>query len=136
MFEARAGQALLRCARHHLRRHGVTTTRGAGLHDLPRHLVLRQIVRRTTRRVVRREELWNGNRERLGAVLNPDPHRSIIRWAWTRHGMYRERYATRIADPRWAGLAVVRLRSRAEVDLFVRSLAGPGPPSDESAKPR
>ena len=39
--------------------------------DLPRHLVMRQIVRRTTRRVVRREELWNGNRERLRLGAEP-----------------------------------------------------------------
>ncbi len=90
--------------------------------DLPRSLVMRQIIGRTARRVWRREELWNGNRERLRAVLNPDPHESIIRWAWTRHAMYAERYERRSTDPRWSGLDVVRLRSRADVGLFLDSL--------------
>ena len=48
--------------------------------------------------------------------------------------IYAERFASRTADPRWAGLAVVRLRSRREVDGFVRSLDGPGRSSDESPK--
>ena len=91
--------------------------------DLPRRLVMRQVVGRTARRLARREELWNGNRERLRSALNPDPRESIIRWAWTRHDVYAERFASRTADPRWAGLAVVRLRSRAEVDGFLRSAA-------------
>ena len=39
--------------------------------DLPRRLVMRQVVRRTTRRMVRREELWNGNRERLRLGAEP-----------------------------------------------------------------
>ena len=87
---------------------------------------MRQVVWRTGRRVARREELWNGNRERLRAVLDPDPAESIIRWAWTRHGVYAERFASRTADPRWGHLEVVRLRSRREVDRFVRSLRAPG----------
>jgi adenylate kinase family enzyme len=90
--------------------------------DLPRRLVMRQVLGRTARRVARREELWNGNRERLRSVLNPDPHESIIRWAWTRHSIYAERFASRTADPRWEHLEVVRLRSRREVDRFVESL--------------
>ncbi|HYN76065.1 MAG TPA: shikimate kinase [Candidatus Limnocylindria bacterium] len=93
--------------------------------DLPRWLVMRQVGGRTARRLGRREELWNGNRGRLRAVLNPDPHQSIVRWAWTRHAMYAERYESRTGDPRWSGLDVVRLRSRADVDLFLGSLPQP-----------
>ena len=44
--------------------------------DLPRSQVMRQIVSRTFRRVLTREELWNGNREPVENL-----------WAWTRgHG--------------------------------------------------
>jgi len=31
--------------------------------DLPRYRVIAQLLRRTIRRGLRREELWNGNRE-------------------------------------------------------------------------
>jgi adenylate kinase family enzyme len=96
--------------------------------DLPRSLVMRQVIGRTARRVLVRRELWNGNRERLRSALNPDPTESIIGWAWTRHAIYRERYLGRLADPRWAGLTVVRLRSRAEINEFLvaRRATGPG----------
>lgn len=49
--------------------------------DLPRRIVMRQVVGRTLRRIVRRELLWNGNRELLRNVWARDPERSIIRWA-------------------------------------------------------
>ena len=39
--------------------------------DLPLHVWLPRLVRRTTRRVVQREELWAGNRERLRDALHP-----------------------------------------------------------------
>lgn len=62
--------------------------------DLPRRVVMRQVVARTTRRLVRREELWNGNREPVRNLLSWDPQKSIIRWAWTQHDKYLERYST------------------------------------------
>jgi adenylate kinase family enzyme len=90
--------------------------------DLPRSLVMRQVVARTLRRLVAREELWNRNRERWREVLRVDPQRSIIRWAWTTHGESVERFTARLADPRWAQLDVARLRSRSAVDAFLADL--------------
>ena len=94
--------------------------------DLPRRLVMRQVAGRTLRRVVTRQELWNGNREHWRSVLHPDPERSILRWAWTTHGEYVTRYTARLADPRWSHLSVVRLRSRTEVADFVGRLTSGG----------
>jgi hypothetical protein len=91
---------------------------------------MRQVVGRTARRVVRREELWHGNRERLREVLHPDPERSIIRWAWTRHSVYADRYQRRTADPTWSHLDVVRLRNRADLAVFLNSL---DPPTEAGA---
>ena len=39
--------------------------------DLPLRTILWRYLRRTARRVGRREELWGGNRERLDAALQP-----------------------------------------------------------------
>ncbi|MEZ5164996.1 MAG: hypothetical protein R2695_00385 [Acidimicrobiales bacterium] len=80
--------------------------------DLARRIVMRRIIGRTLRRVVRREELWNGNREPWRNLWAWDPNRSVIRWAWTQH----DKYATRFAgssDPALAHLSFVRLRSPA-----------------------
>jgi adenylate kinase family enzyme len=87
--------------------------------DLPRPLVMRRIVARTLRRAVRREELWNGNREPWSNWLTLDPERSIIMWSWTQHARYRARYVEAMADPAFAHLSWVRLRTPAEVAAFL-----------------
>jgi len=88
--------------------------------DLPRLLVELQVVQRSFLRWVMREELWNGNRE-PGPIgwLTPD---HPVRWSWNKHAEYRVRYGALFADPAYAHLRRVRLRSRAEVDSFVRGL--------------
>lgn len=52
--------------------------------DYPRTLVMRRVVARTLRRRLRREELWNGNREGPLRGVFTDPEH-IIRWAWNTH---------------------------------------------------
>jgi len=90
--------------------------------DLPRHVVMRQVVLRTLRRTVTREELWNGNREPLRGLLLTDPERSIIRWAWAKHQQYRTRFAGYMRDPAYAHLAFVRIGSRSDARrLLARS---------------
>jgi adenylate kinase family enzyme len=90
--------------------------------DLPRRTVMRQVVVRTVRRLARREALWNGNREPLRNVLSWDPQRSIIRWAWTQHDKYGQRYGAAMASPDHAPLAFVRLRSHAEAEAWLATL--------------
>jgi adenylate kinase family enzyme len=49
--------------------------------DLPRSLVMRQVIRRTLVRRLRRQQLWNGNREpALWTIFTDREH--IVRWAW------------------------------------------------------
>jgi adenylate kinase family enzyme len=95
--------------------------------DVPRPVVMRQLVWRTVRRVMTREELWNGNREPLENLWSRDPYRSVIAWAWTRHTVYADRYAAAMVDPQWSHLQFVRLGSRKEADRWVASLATPEP---------
>lgn len=88
--------------------------------DLPRGLVMRRLLARTLRRVGRREELWNGNRESWRNLIRRDPEANILLWAWRNHDAYRERYAH--PDPH---LEVIRLRSGAEAAaLLERARAG------------
>jgi adenylate kinase family enzyme len=84
--------------------------------DLPRWLIEWRVVLRSARRWAMRIELWNGNRE-------PSPLRWLdpehpVRWSWTKHREYRERYTQRFADPAWADLLRIRLRTPADVDAF------------------
>lgn len=93
--------------------------------DLPKSVVMRQVVGRTLARIVRREELWNGNRERPSNLIRWDPEQSIIRWSWTTHGEVNRRYARLSADERCRHLTFVRLRSRGEVETFLETTGGP-----------
>jgi adenylate kinase family enzyme len=86
--------------------------------DPPRSRVMRQLVWRTLTRMARRTELWNGNRERWTGLLRVDPQKSIIRWAWTRHRIVRERYLRAQGDPANGHLEFVRLRTRAQIREF------------------
>ena len=87
--------------------------------DLDRGSATRQAAWRSFRDWATGREPIPGNRERLRNFIQPwHP----IRWSWSNHARFREREQTWLADPRWAHLNVVRLRSRAEVDAFVQSL--------------
>lgn len=81
--------------------------------DLPRWLVMIQVVWRSVTRALLRKELWNGNRERARNWLEPD---HPMRWAWSTHARRRAEYAAEV-DDRW-----VRLRSRREVKAWLASL--------------
>jgi adenylate kinase family enzyme len=90
--------------------------------DLPRSVVMRQVIARTVRRRRRREVLWNGNVEPPFRTIFTD-REHIVRWAWTSH----HTIAPRIADllERRPDLPVVRLGSRKAVETW---LAAPDVP--------
>jgi adenylate kinase family enzyme len=87
--------------------------------DPPRHRVMRQLIGRTLRRAFTRAELWNGNREEWTSILRADPAESIIAWAWSQHGVVRERYASAQADPANGHLTFIRLRSEHDVAALI-----------------
>jgi adenylate kinase family enzyme len=85
--------------------------------DLPRAVVMLRVVRRTLGRSLRREELWNGNREPpLRTFLTDRDH--IVRWAWRKHAPDRLRLGAVARDR--PELPVVRLSSRADVARWLR----------------
>lgn len=90
--------------------------------DLPRRVVMPALARRTLMRMVRREELWNGNRERFRTLFDHRPEQNILLWSWTNHRPVSDRYRSLIdssanVDQRW-----VRLRSRREIRGWLASL--------------
>lgn len=71
--------------------------------DLPKWLNMWRVVRRTVTRLVRRQELWNGNRETLRNILAfHDEDRSILRWAWSAHAGKRADIRASLVDERWS----------------------------------
>jgi adenylate kinase family enzyme len=98
--------------------------------DLPRFVTTWRVTRRTLRRRLRREQLWNGNREGpLWRILTDPEH--IIRWAWKVHPRAAERVGEVLRGrPR---LPVVRLRNSAEIGRWLSGLSAAG---DTPAQPR
>ncbi len=92
--------------------------------DLPRPLVMRQVIRRTLSRRVRLTELWHGNSEPpLWTIVREPDH--IIRWAWRTHGTTGQRVAELCMQR--PELPIVRLRSRREVAAWLATLRRPEP---------
>jgi len=56
--------------------------------DLPKRVVMTRVVKRTLLRIVKRERLWNDNRESWRNALSRDPMRNIILWTWNTHARY------------------------------------------------
>jgi adenylate kinase family enzyme len=89
--------------------------------DLPRAVVMRQIIWRTIRRAAVRQELWNGNREPWQNFLSWDPEKSVISWAWHKHAEYHSRYAAAAADAGEGDPAFVTVKNRADARRLVAS---------------
>lgn len=82
--------------------------------DLPRRVWLPRLLRRTARRIVRREELWSGNRETLGNFLvGPG---ALLPFALRTYGPRRRLYQAQLGR-----FETVRLRSQGEVDAWLES---------------
>lgn len=83
-------------------------------------VILWQLIWRTLKRVITREELWNGNRETLrGAFFCKD---SLFLWALQTHPRYRRAYPLAFASPENAHLQVIHLRSRRESADWLKQL--------------
>ena len=87
--------------------------------DLPRHVVMRRLVRRTLGRALLRRELWNGNRERWVNILSRHPDRSILAWGWTMHRKYRDRYANAVNDDAYVHLTFLAVRGRRDYEALL-----------------
>jgi adenylate kinase family enzyme len=73
-------------------------------------VIMWQLLRRAVKRIVTREELWGSNRETWrGQFLSRD---SLFVWALTSHPRHSREYPLLLAQPEYAHLSVIRLRSR------------------------
>ncbi len=88
--------------------------------DHPLGIVIVRLLRRTLRRIRRREQLWNGNVERWGALFARD---SLLVWALKSHGKHRSRYPSLFAAPDTAHATTVRLRSPRAVNRWLADVS-------------
>jgi adenylate kinase family enzyme len=91
--------------------------------DYPLPLALVRLFRRSMRRLLTREELWNGNREEWrNHFLSRD---SLFLWALQTHGRRRREYPALLRRPEYTHLRVVRLHSPGATRLWLAHLAEP-----------
>lgn len=84
-------------------------------------VVMWQLAGRTVRRVIKREELWQGNRETFRkSFLSRD---SILLWALQTYRRRRRDYPALLRRPEYAHLAAVRLRSPSATREWLRNFA-------------
>ena len=89
--------------------------------DYPLPLVLWRLFKRTTRRIITREELWGGNRETFGKqFLSRD---TLFLWAVQSHPKLRREYPVELAKPDYAHLAVHRFHSPQETAAWLARCA-------------
>jgi shikimate kinase len=80
--------------------------------DLPMRVWLPRLIRRTSRRIRRREQLWNGNRESVRSAIWG--RESLFAFAVRSHFRCRREYPDALAN-----LRVIRLRTAADVERFL-----------------
>ncbi|MET0791133.1 MAG: adenylate kinase [Polyangiaceae bacterium] len=95
--------------------------------DLPLKLTLLRLVRRTSRRWLKREVLWNGNRETLGGAFWG--RNALFAWAMRSYFRHRREWPTR-----FAGRPLVRLRSVQEVEAWFAAFCAASAQVPVSAK--
>ena len=88
--------------------------------DLPFHIVLYRIIKRSLIRGFRNEELWAGNKETvLKHLFTRD---SMILWTMKTFFTNRKRFAINSKNPEYSHIKFVRLRSKKEIGNFVTQL--------------
>lgn len=96
--------------------------------DLPRAVVMRQVITRTLDRRWHQRVLWNGNIEPGLHTFFTDPQH-IVHWAWRTHPRTAQRMAALAA--RRPELPIVRLTSHAQAAAWLRRLR----PTDRDGLP-
>lgn len=91
--------------------------------DYPFFVVANRLIWRTLRRSLWQEELWSGNRESLQkAFFSRD---SILLWMLQTYDKHRRQYPLLFAQPEFAHLNTVQLRSPQQADQLLKAIAQP-----------
>ena len=87
--------------------------------DLPFHIVLYRIIKRSLLRGIKKEELWHGNKETVWKHLFT--RESMILWTIRTFHKNRKKYAELFEREEYSHIKFVRLCTRKEVESFVTS---------------
>ncbi|MBA3851306.1 MAG: adenylate kinase [Chloroflexi bacterium] len=90
--------------------------------DFPLPTILLRLSRRTLARVISREEIWNGNRERWRTAFAS--RESLYWWVLTTHRGRSRRMTQALASPEYRHIRAVRLRSPRRAERWLQDLVG------------
>lgn len=109
------------CGNYHSKLHDLTWERADLIVwlDLPPYVTLLRLLRRTFGRILRRQSLWEGNRETLRNTFFS--RESLLVWWWRTTRWDPERTQQRLVAASQAKTA--RLRSKAEIEKWLSDLA-------------
>ena len=88
--------------------------------DYPIRIIYPRLFRRTFGRVLKRTDLWNGNRESLRTGFLS--RESLFVWALQSHWRRRRQWEAALREPEFAHLHVVRLRRPAQAAAWLRAV--------------
>ncbi len=88
--------------------------------DFPLPAILLRLTRRTVVRVIGRQELWNGNRERWRMAFFS--RESLYWWVLTTHRGRRRRTEAALASPEYRHIRALRFRSAPRAERWLREL--------------
>ena len=89
--------------------------------DLPKRVVMRQVIWRSLGRAALPRDVFPGCRDDVWRLFTRE---HPIRWAWTTHDSRRPRYEEMLNEPEFAHLKVLRCLSREDVNNAFAQLAG------------
>jgi adenylate kinase family enzyme len=86
-------------------------------------VALLRVLRRTIGRIVRRKELWNGNRETLRHHLSFDVNQNLFLGTIRMHKRYRNDFPALFEQPEYSHLNVLWFRTPKETEQWLRGLS-------------
>ena len=100
--------------------------------DYPFHVSFSRLLKRTIRRVLFREKLWNGNRESLRIAFSRD---SILLWSIKTYSRRKREYPELMKAPEYSHITFLQHRRPEETEEYLKTLRpdySNGPPLTES----
>ena len=82
-----------------------------------------RLFRRTWKRILTREELWSGNRERLSTQLKLWSDESLFHWLFKTYWRRKREYPELFAQPEYAHLQVIRFKDPDQAQAWFNQIA-------------
>jgi hypothetical protein len=89
--------------------------------DYPFHIVFWRLLKRTVRRGITQEELWNGNREKFWGHLKLWSEESLFHWLFKTYWRGKREYPMLFSLPENAHLKIVHFKHPKETEEWLKS---------------